>query len=69
MNIEKTHTSLDKHNTWKLYMSEVCITNTVFICNGRTGEDKSKGSITCIKGNSVIDYFLCTQDILGNVGI
>ena len=35
----------------------------MFICNGRVSNDKLVGNTTCVKGNSVIDYFVCSPDI------
>ena len=69
LGIAKDRTSLDKHrpNNFGNLMLEFCVTNNVVICNGRIGSDKCKGEITCVKGNSVIDYILCSPNILGNV--
>ena len=39
------------------------------ICNGRKGRDHGVGNFTCIggRGNSVIDYALCSEPLLLNI--
>lgn len=40
-------------------MVDFCINNNMFILNGRYGDDKSIGALTC-KSSSTVDYVICS---------
>ena len=48
-------------------MLSFCKNNNVFISNGRTGKDKYIGANTNVKGNTVIDYFICSPSVMCNI--
>ena len=57
-------TSKDKKmNNYGYKMLDFCKCNSLFILNGRVGQDKNSGSCTC-KDSSTVDYFLCSANIL-----
>ena len=41
-----------------------CKNSNVFICNGRIGADKYHGSLTNVKGKTIVDYLICSLNIL-----
>ena len=51
-------------------LADICINNSVCILNGRSLGDLH-GSFTCMspQGSSVIDYFLCSHDIMKETGM
>lgn len=55
-------------NTHKSLLLEYVHTNNLLILNGRTIGD-SLGRYTCLKwnGNSLVDYFMCSEEVLGYV--
>lgn len=52
-------------NAYGNYLRELCRNNNMFILNGRVNGDM-EGMFTC-RQSSVIDYFICTYDLLPNV--
>ena len=51
-------------------LADICIDNSICILNGRSLGDMH-GSFTCMspQGSSVIDYFLCSHDIMKEIGM
>ena len=51
-------------------LADICIDNSICILNGRSLWDL-RGSFTCMspQGSSVIDYFLCSHDIMREIGM
>ncbi|XP_033736865.1 uncharacterized protein LOC117325053 [Pecten maximus] len=56
----------DKKNNAGNRLIDFCKFNDLFICNGRTGHDKSVGKLTC-KNASVVDYVLCSSKLVKNI--
>ena len=67
--IQKIRVTEDKHkcNNLGRKLLSFCKNNNVFICNGRTGKDKYIGANTNVKGNTVIDYFICSPSVMCNI--
>ena len=67
--IHKIRVTEDKHkcNNLGRKLLSFCKNNNVFICNGRTGKDKYTGTNTNVKGNTVIDYFICSPSVMCNI--
>ena len=67
LDIELYRKSLDKKkNNFRNRLLELYRCNNIYICNGRIGEDKGVGSCTS-KNASVVDYVLCSPNILKQV--
>ena len=51
-------------------LADICIDNSVCILNGRSLGDL-RGSYTCMspQGSSIVDYFLCSHDIMKEIGM
>ena len=51
-------------------LADICIDNSICILNGRSLGDL-RGSFTCmsLQGSSVVDYFLCSHDIMKDIGM
>jgi hypothetical protein len=45
---------------------ELCRGNSLFLLNGRVGEDQHEGRLTC-KNSSTVDYCLCTVYLIRGV--
>ena len=63
--VQLLRNTMDKHrtNNHGNRLVDFCIPNNIFICNGRVSEDKCRGKVTCVKGESVIDYFVCSAEV------
>ena len=64
LHISKLRISQDKNvNTNGNKLIDICISNNLFILNGRFGKDKSLGKLT-FRGQSLIDYTICSTNCL-----
>ena len=69
---QKSHVSLHRINSdtginnYGYRLLDFCKTNSLFILNGRVGEDGSMGRRTC-KNSSTIDYFICSANLMPNI--
>ena len=52
-------------NEYGTCLLDLCKSSGLRIVNGRVGDDKYNGRVTCVKGNgkSVVDYVLCKQEL------
>ena len=58
---------MDKRkNNFGNQLLEFCKCNNMFICNGRVGDDSDCGKFTS-KNSSVVDYVICSSDLLKHV--
>ena len=69
LNVPIIRTSQDKKvNKNGKALIDLCHDHELCIVNGRFGDDKNIGNITCTgKGKSVVDYVLCTPELLANI--
>ena len=64
LEILRKRKSMDKvKNGYGNKLVELCRENSLYLLNGRVGEDQHKGRLTC-KNSSTVDYCLCTVYIL-----
>ena len=67
LNIPLKRNSMDtKNNNYGNTLSDLCKYNNMYILNGRVGEDRHVGIVTC-KNYSVVDYCIGTSNLLGLV--
>jgi len=61
-------TSKDQHvNNYGYRMVDFCGSHSLFIANGRIGDDRNLGEFTCVQGTTnhhVIDYCIATYELL-----
>ena len=64
--IQKQRVSQDKHrcNNMGTKLINFCKNSNLFICNGRVGIDKCHGSLTNVKGKTIVDYLICSLNLL-----
>ena len=50
-------------------LTDMCISGDLVILNGRCGQDKDVGNLTCVnkQGRSSIDYALCSKGVLSSI--
>ena len=61
LGFSQERTSMDKGiNQYGRRFLDFCKTNTLYIVNGRIGEDRYHGRVTC-KGNSTVDYMVASH--------
>ena len=52
-----------RKNNFGNQLLEFCKYNDLYICNGRVGNDRNTGKLTC-KNASVVDYVICSSGLL-----
>ena len=63
LGFSQERTSLDKGiNQYGRRFLDLCKTNTLYIVNGRIGDDRYHGRVTC-KGNSTVDYMIASPQL------
>ena len=64
LEIPRKRKSMDKlKNGYRNKLLELCRGNSLFLLNGRVGEEQHEGRLTC-KNSSTVDYCLCTVYLL-----
>jgi hypothetical protein len=64
LEIPRQRNSMDTvKNCYGNKLLELCRGNSLFLLNGRVGEDQHEGRLTC-KNSSTVDYCLCTVYLL-----
>ena len=67
LGFSQERTSMDKGiNQYGRSFLDFCKTNTLFIVNGRIGEDRYHGRVTC-KGNSTVDYMVASPQLFTRI--
>jgi hypothetical protein len=64
LEIPRKRKSMDKvKHGYGNKLLELCRGNSLYLLNGRVGEDQHKGRLIC-KNSSTVDYYLCTVYLL-----
>ena len=67
LGFSQERTSMDKGiNQYDRRFLDFCKTNTIYIVNGRIGEDRYHGRVTC-KGNSTVDYMVTSPQLFTRI--
>ena len=67
LGFSQERTSMDKGiNQYGRRFLDFCKTNTLYIVNGRIGEDRYHGRVTC-KGNSTVDYMVASPQLFTRI--